>query len=148
MDLGDLYRDVIVDHNRSPRNFGDLADADLKAQGFNPLCGDELTVFLKIENDQITDARFQGQGCAISVASASMMTEKLKGMSVADTRQLFGEVHTMLTSDAPDIEVADMGKLAALQGVRAYPSRVKCASLCWHTAMAALDECKTPVSTE
>ncbi|NNF52716.1 MAG: SUF system NifU family Fe-S cluster assembly protein [Gammaproteobacteria bacterium] len=148
MDLNDLYRDVIVDHNKSPRNFGDLTDADHSAQGFNPLCGDELTVYLNIKDDQITDVRFKGQGCAISIASASLMTEKLKGLSVEDTRQLFGKVHSMLTADAPDIPVDEMGKLAALQGVRAYPSRVKCASLCWHTVIAALDKRATPVSTE
>lgn len=148
MDLGDLYRDVIVDHNKSPRNFGALDDPDHRAEGFNPLCGDALTVYLNIDGERITDARFEGQGCAISVASASLMTEKLKGMKVTDTRDLFTKVHNMLTSDASDAEPAELGKLAALQGVRAYPSRVKCASLCWHTVIAALDKQATPVSTE
>ncbi len=93
MDLGDLYRDMIVDHNRSPRNFGPLAAADFKSEGFNPLCGDALTVYVKVDGDRIVDARFEGQGCAISVASASLMTEQVKGMSQDDARELFGEVH-------------------------------------------------------
>ncbi len=148
MDLADLYRDVIVDHNKSPRNFGVLADADHQAQGFNPLCGDALTVYLKVDGDQIKDAHFEGQGCAISVASASLMTEQLKGMSVTDTRELFKRVHAMLTADTTGGDATELGKIAALQGVRAYPSRVKCASLCWHTVIAALDQRAAPVSTE
>lgn len=148
MDLADLYRDVIIDHNKSPRNFGALTGADLHAEGFNPLCGDALTVYLKTDGDRIVDARFEGQGCAISVASASLMTEKLRGMNVADTRELFESVHAMLTSDEANTDTSELGKLAALQGVRAYPSRVKCASLCWHTVIAALDKQSAPVSTE
>ena len=148
MDLGDLYRDVIVDHNRSPRNFGALADADRQAEGFNPLCGDALTVYLRLDGDHIAEARFEGQGCAISVASASLMTDKLKGMRVAEARQLFEKVHAMLTAEEAGADVAQLGKLAALQGVRAFPSRVKCASLCWHTAIAALDQQGASVSTE
>lgn len=148
MDLADLYRDVIVDHNRSPRNFGVLEQADRTAEGFNPLCGDALTVYLELDGDRIRKAGFEGQGCAISVASASLMTEELAGLPIEECRELFARVHNMLTSDEVAEDVTSLGKLAALQGVRAYPSRVKCASLCWHTVMAALDKQSTPVSTE
>lgn len=148
MDLADLYRDVIVDHNRSPRNFGVLAGAAHKAEGFNPLCGDTLTVYLDLDGERIREARFEGQGCAISVASASLMTEQLKGLSQTEARELFSNIHTMLTADEAPADIAGLGKLAALQGVRAFPSRVKCASLCWHTAMAALDQQSAPVTTE
>ncbi len=148
MDLADLYRDVIVDHNRSPRNFGVLEGAAHKAEGFNPLCGDTLTVYLELDGERIREARFEGQGCAISVASASLMTEQLKGLSQAEARELFSSIHAMLTADEAPADTAGLGKLAALQGVRAFPSRVKCASLCWHTAMAALDQQSTPVTTE
>jgi len=148
MDMRDLYRDIIVDHNRSPRNFGILETADRKAEGFNPLCGDQLTVYVKLDGDRISDVRFEGQGCAISVASASLMTEQLKGMSLADARQLFSEVHMMLTADQPAAHPEKLGKLAALEGVREFPSRVKCASLCWHTLIAALDQQPVAASTE
>lgn len=148
MDMRDLYRDIIVDHNRSPRNFGQLEAADRKSEGFNPLCGDQLTVYLKLDGERIAEAKFEGQGCAISVASASLMTEQLKGMSQADARELFAEVHTMLTDEEEMADTTGLGKLAALAGVRAYPSRVKCASLCWHTLIAALDQQPAPASTE
>ncbi len=137
MELNDLYRDVILDHNRRPRNFGALEAPDASVEGFNPLCGDRLTVRLRLEDDKISDIRFEGQGCAISTASASMMTEAVKGKTRADALQLFDRVHELLTDDAaPPAE--ELGKLAALSGVRAYPARVKCASLCWHTLAAAL----------
>lgn len=148
MDLADLYRDVIVDHNRSPRNFGVLEGTDYKAEGFNPLCGDALTVYLALDGERIREARFEGQGCAISVASASLMTEQLKGLNLAQTRELFSKIHAMLTAEDAGTDTEGLGKLAALQGVRAFPSRVKCASLCWHTVMAALDQKSTPVTTE
>lgn len=148
MDMRELYQDIIVDHNRSPRNFGPLAAADRKSEGFNPLCGDQLTVYLKLDGDSIVDARFEGQGCAISVASASLMTEQVKGMSQDDVRELFGEVHMMLTADSEIANTAGLGKLAALAGVREFPSRVKCASLCWHTLIAALDQQPGAASTE
>jgi nitrogen fixation NifU-like protein len=137
MELNDLYRDVILDHNRQPRNFGTLVPADASARGFNPLCGDRLDLSLRIADDRITDIRFDGQGCAISTASASLMTEAVKGRSRADALALFARVHRLLTDDdaAPD---ESLGKLAALSGVREYPARVKCASLCWHTLVAAL----------
>jgi nitrogen fixation NifU-like protein len=138
MDLKDLYRDVILDHNKRPRNFGKLEAADTCADGHNPLCGDRLTVFLKLNGDQVEDIRFEGKGCAISTASASMMTEAIKGKRKGEIGTLFGKVHSLLTQQDA---VADpsLGKLAALSGVREYPARVKCASLCWHTLNAALE---------
>ncbi len=137
MELDDLYRDVILDHNRRPRNFGVLEPADASVEGFNPLCGDRLTVRLKMDGDKISDIRFEGQGCAISTASASLMTEAVKGKTRADALRLFDRVHRLLTDDAaPPAE--ELGKLASLSGVRAYPARVKCASLCWHTLASAL----------
>ena len=152
MDLKDLYHDVIVDHNRSPRNFRKITDADCVKEGFNPLCGDKLTVYLKLKAGRISDISFEGSGCAISVASASLMTERLKGHTLDEALKLFDEVHSLLTSSSPSMDSASLGKLAALGGVRDYPSRVKCASLCWHTLNAALDRSpetlKSPVKTE
>jgi nitrogen fixation NifU-like protein len=137
MELNDLYRDVILDHNRQPRNFGGLEPADASIEGFNPLCGDRLTVRLRFDGDRIGDIRFEGQGCAISTASASLMTEAVKGKTRAEALALFDRVHRLLTDDtAPPAD--ELGKLAALSGVRAYPARVKCASLCWHTLASAL----------
>jgi nitrogen fixation NifU-like protein len=136
MELNDLYRDVILDHNRKPRNFGTLAAADATVEGFNPLCGDRLTVRLKMDGDRVGDIRFEGQGCAISTASASLMTEAVKGKSRAEAMALFDRVHHLLTDDSASSD--DLGKLAALSGVREYPARVKCASLCWHTLVSAL----------
>ncbi len=151
MELNDLYRDVILDHNRRPRNFGGLEAADASVEGFNPMCGDRLTVRLRLEEDKISDIRFEGEGCAISTASASMMTEAVKGRTRAEALRLFDRVHELLTDDAaPPAE--ELGKLAALSGVRAYPARVKCASLCWHTLAAALrstnPQTVTAVTTE
>ncbi len=137
MELNDLYRDVILDHNRRPRNFGVLEPADASVEGFNPMCGDRLTVRLKMDQDKISDIRFEGQGCAISTASASLMTEAVKGRTRVEALRLFDRIHELLTDDAAP--AADgLGKLAALSGVRAYPARVKCASLCWHTLASAL----------
>jgi nitrogen fixation NifU-like protein len=136
MELTDLYRDVILDHNRRPRNFGPLGDANALAEGFNPLCGDRLTVRLNLADDRIENIRFEGQGCAISTASASLMTEAVKGKTRGEALALFDRVHRLLTDDAAGAE--DLGKLAALSGVREYPARVKCASLCWHTLASAL----------
>ncbi|MCC7412534.1 MAG: SUF system NifU family Fe-S cluster assembly protein [Gammaproteobacteria bacterium] len=147
MDLTDLYQEIIIDHNRSPRNFRALAAATHQAEGFNPLCGDRLTLFLKIDDGVITDASFQGNGCAISVASASLMTESLKGRSAAEAKELFDGFHELVTSDAPASAPAALGKLAALGGVRSYPSRIKCATLCWHTLQSALAGAKQ-ASTE
>jgi nitrogen fixation NifU-like protein len=147
MDLADLYRDVIVDHNKRPRNFGRLEHPNRTAEGHNPLCGDRLHIFLDVEDDLIRDVRFEGKGCAISTASASLMTEAIKGKRLLEVRHLFEEVHDMLTrQDAP--APADLGKLAALSGVREFPARVKCASLCWHTLNAALARDVAPATTE
>jgi nitrogen fixation protein NifU and related proteins len=151
MDLNELYRDVILDHNRRPRNFGGLEAADASVDGFNPMCGDRLTLRLKLADDTISDIRFEGEGCAISTASASLMTEAVKGKTRADALKLFDSVHRLLTDDAAPAS-EELGKLAALSGVRDYPARVKCASLCWHTLSAALQttDPKLPrsVSTE
>ncbi|MEP6884777.1 MAG: Fe-S cluster assembly sulfur transfer protein SufU [Gammaproteobacteria bacterium] len=137
MELNDLYRDVILDHNRRPRNFGGLEPADASVEGFNPMCGDRLTVRLRLADDTISDIRFEGQGCAISTASASLMTEAVKGKTRVEALQLFNRIHRLLTDDAAT-GADELGKLAALSGVREYPARVKCASLCWHTLAAAL----------
>jgi nitrogen fixation NifU-like protein len=137
MELNDLYRDVILDHNRRPRNFGPLEPADASVEGFNPMCGDRLTVRLKMAGEAITDIRFEGQGCAISTASASLMTEAVKGKTRGEALALFERVHHLLTDDAASSD--ELGKLAALSGVREFPARVKCASLCWHTLVSALE---------
>jgi nitrogen fixation NifU-like protein len=147
MDLKDLYRDVIVDHNRNPRNFRPMADADRRAEGFNPLCGDRLTLYVKLDGDRIGDVSFQGSGCAISVASASLLTESVRGRTVAEAEQLFDRMHSLLTRDG-EVDSGSLGKLAALSGVREFPARVKCASLCWHTLESALHRAAEPVSTE
>ena len=136
MELNDLYRDVILDHNRQPRNFGPLDAADASVEGFNPMCGDRLTVRLRMQGDAIEDIRFEGEGCAISTASASLMTEAVKGRSRGEALKLFERVHHLLTDDAASSD--ELGKLAALSGVREFPARVKCASLCWHTLASAL----------
>lgn len=148
MDLKDLYRDVIVDHNRNPRNFRPMPDADAHAEGFNPLCGDRLTLYVKLDGETIRDVAFQGSGCAISVASASLLTESVKGKTVPEAERLFASMHELLTRDDSTVDVASLGKLGALSGVRAFPARVKCASLCWHTLDAALHREAVPVSTE
>ena len=148
-DLDDLYQEVILDHNRSPRNFRAMSGATRTAEGYNPLCGDHVTVFVRLENGVIQDISFQGSGCAISKASASMMTAALKGKSEDAARDLFDNVHKMLTgeSDADD-SAAGLGRLAVLSGVCKFPARVKCASLAWHTVHAALAGQTTPATTE
>jgi nitrogen fixation NifU-like protein len=145
-DLSDLYQEVILDHNKRPRNFRTIEPASHHAEGYNPLCGDRLTLFLQVERDVITDIAFEGSGCAISKASASLMTDSLKGRSVEDARLLFERFHRMVTTP-PDKPVEDLGKLSVLAGVREFPVRVKCASLAWHTLKAALDR-KDVTSTE
>jgi nitrogen fixation NifU-like protein len=137
MDLNDLYREVIVDHNRSPRNFRRLEDATRTAEGYNPLCGDKLTLYLKLKDGVIDEVTFEGSGCAISVASASLMTEILKGKSEAEAESLFQKFRALVT-DSGSAEDSALGKLAVLAGVRQYPSRIKCATLCWHAVNAAL----------
>jgi len=148
-DLTELYQQVIIDHNRSPRNFRALPDATGTAEGNNPLCGDEITLFVRVADGVIADVGFQGKGCAISQASASLMTGAVKGRSVAEAEDLFHAFHAMVTSDptrTPDTTA--LGKLAAFAGVRQFPARVKCANLAWHTLHAALTRSAEPVSTE
>jgi len=147
MDLKDLYRDIIVDHNRQPRNFGKIEHADAEADGHNPLCGDKLTVYLTLAGDRISDVKFDGSGCAISIASASLLTEAIRGKTVAEVEELFQEVHDVLTHHDAPINLQSLGKLAALTGVREFPARVKCATLCWHTLDAALKAHAQQVAT-
>jgi nitrogen fixation NifU-like protein len=146
-DLRELYQEVIIDHGRRPRNFGPLPSANRRADGFNPLCGDRLTLYLRTANGVIEDARFEGVGCAISTASASMMTDMLKGKTEAEAEALFAGFHALVTGVALPA-AATLGKLEALGGVREFPARVKCATLAWHTLEAALHGEHQPVSTE
>jgi nitrogen fixation NifU-like protein len=147
MDLKDLYRDVILDHNKHPRNFGRIEAADTHADGHNPLCGDRLSVFVRFNGERVEDIRFEGKGCAISTASASLMTEAVKGKDKTAIEELYHKVHNLLTQQDA-VPEASLGKLAALSGVREFPARVKCASLCWHTLNAALERSASTVSTE
>ena len=148
-DLSDLYQEVILDHNRRPRNYGPLPGASRTAQGHNPLCGDRLTLYVQLDGDRIAGISFEGSGCAISKASASLMTDALKGRSLAEAGLLFDRFHQMVTSpfDRP-IDEEGLGKLAAFAGVREFPVRVKCASLAWHTLKAALSDSHQMVKTE
>ena len=145
-ELQDLYQEVILDHNRRPRNFRVL-DGARHAEGFNPLCGDRLSVYVRLDDGVISDVSFQGSGCAISKASASLMTESLKGKSIAEAAALFDRFHDMITAP-PGSPVDQLGKLTALAGVREFPVRVKCASLAWHTLRAAMNARDEVVSTE
>lgn len=147
-ELSDLYQEVILDHNKTPRNFREIADADQYADGKNPLCGDALRVYIAMDGDTVTDVAFKGSGCAISKASASMMTQAVKGKTRADAGKIFDEFHRMVTGDL-DIETQenDLGKLKIFAGVLEFPARVKCASLSWHTLNAALHG-EEEVSTE
>lgn len=147
-ELRDLYQEMIFDHNRNPRNFRVIEQADRKVEGFNPLCGDRLTLFLKTHGDKIIDASFQGSGCAISTASVSLMTEIIKGMSYDEAYVLFEQFHAMTTNKENLIDLKKLGKLAILSGVIKYPARVKCATLAWHTLDAALKNHHNCVSTE
>ncbi len=148
-ELKDLYQEVILDHSRHPRNYRRLDHANHQADGYNALCGDRITVYLQIEDDRIQEIAFEGSGCAISKASASMMTAALKGKTVEEAEALFQKFHRMVTGE-PDSDAGpvNLGKLAAFSGVCDYPSRVKCASLAWHTVHAALEEKNEVVSTE
>lgn len=150
MELRDIYQDIILDHYRKPRNHERLADANREAEGHNPLCGDRVKVFLKVEDGVVRDVSFEGAGCAISTASASMMTEVIKGKPVAEAEKLFRSFHRLVTGQdgEGDEEPAELGKLEALSGVREIPIRVKCATLAWHTLHAALKDAAKPVSTE
>jgi nitrogen fixation protein NifU and related proteins len=145
-DLDELYQQVILDHNKSPRNFRTIEDASHKAEGYNPLCGDQVTVYVKLEGGVIQDVAFQGSGCAISKASASIMTAELKGKTRAQAKELFENVHKMLTGD-PD-SADRLGKLVILSGVCKFPARVKCATLAWHTVNTALNGGGESVTTE
>jgi len=147
-DLSELYQEVILDHNKKPRNFQKLADANRQAEGYNPLCGDHLHVYVKLNGDKIEDISFEGSGCAISKASGSLMTSSLKGKSLEEAEKLFKEFHTMVTGSPGDPVPEDLGKLAVFAGVCEFPSRVKCASLAWHTLNSALEGKGTTVSTE
>ncbi len=147
MDLKNLYQEVILDHNRNPRNFGELESASYQARGFNPLCGDELTLYIKLEDEVLADISFEGKGCAISTASASLLTDALKGKTKQEAEALFAKVHAMLTA-AEDQDLAAVGKLAVLAGVKEFPARVKCATLAWHTLQAALGQSTEIACTE
>ncbi|HEX7486162.1 MAG TPA: SUF system NifU family Fe-S cluster assembly protein [Vicinamibacterales bacterium] len=147
-DLRELYQEVILDHHKRPRNFGSLAEANRHAEGHNPLCGDLLKVDVDVENGIIKGVAFQGAGCAISRASASLMTDAVKGKSVEEAERMFEEFRQMVTSGVDDAVEESLGKLAVFCGVREFPSRVKCASLAWHTLHAALESKDAPVSTE
>jgi nitrogen fixation protein NifU and related proteins len=145
-DLQDLYQEVILDHNRRPRNFRAMDDANRHAEGFNPLCGDRLSLYLSVKDGVISDASFQGSGCAISKASASMMTDSVKGKTLEEARLMFEQFHDLVTGQ--DVDAGPLGKLAVFEGVRQYPARVKCASLAWHTLKSAVEARDEVVSTE
>ena len=148
-DLRELYQEVILDHGRKPRKFHALADADRRADGYNPLCGDKLTVFLKLDDGRISEVSFQGSGCAISVASASLMAQALEGLTVEEAERRFEGFKDLVTGKLDDAAAtAALGKLAVFAGVREFPVRVKCATLCWHTMRAALSNEHEPVTTE
>lgn len=147
-DLRDLYQEVVIDHGRSPRNFGELEPHSHQAEGYNPLCGDKLKLYIQIEDGVVRDARFTGSGCAISTASASILTDAVKGKTPEQAETLFKDFHAMLTRDDTPPDVDKLGKLAVLGGVKAYPTRIKCATLAWHTLHAALQEENQPVTTE
>lgn len=147
-ELRDLYQEVVFDHNRNPRNFRVMEDATRKIEGFNPLCGDRITLYVKLEGDRIEDVSFQGSGCAISTASASLLTELVRGRTMEDAHQLFEAFHRITTGRDESASLEELGKLAVLAGVRAYPARVKCATLAWHSLDAALKNEGETVSTE
>lgn len=146
MSLSDLYQEIILEHSRKPHNFGPLPDANRESKGYNPLCGDMVVVYLRVCDDRIAEAKFEGAGCAISTASASMMTDVVRDRTVAEARGLAERFRRMVSGEAT--MDADMGPLAALQGVQAYPMRVKCATLAWHALTAALDDRAETVTTE
>jgi nitrogen fixation NifU-like protein len=149
-DLRELYQDVILEHSKAPRNYRELGAANRRAEGFNPLCGDRYTVYVDLDGDAIRDVAFQGSGCAISKASASLMTQSVKGKTQAEVEELFAEFHKIVTGEAPasNGNVPAVGKLSVFAGVSAYPVRVKCATLAWHTLRAALAGDRESVSTE
>lgn len=144
-DIRELYQEVIIDHGRHPRNVGELTSCNHSKEGFNPLCGDKLTLYLDIQGDVIRELKFLGSGCAISMASASLMTQAIKGKTLTEARYLFGQFHDLLLKEG---DGAGLGKLTVLAGVKAYPARVKCATLAWHTLIAAMQDDDSIVSTE
>ena len=146
-ELSELYQQVILDHNKKPRNFRKMEDANRKSEGFNPLCGDHITLYVHMDGDRIADISFEGSGCAISKASASLMTDSVKGKMRQEAEELFQKMHRMLTTDGKT-DSESLGKLIAFEGVRQFPIRVKCATLAWHTLNAALQQKPEPVSTE
>ena len=147
-DLRELYQQVILDHNKNPRNFREMEDATARVDGYNPLCGDHYTVFLKTDGDTIQEVSFTGSGCAISKASASVMSSTVKGKSKAEAERLFETFHRLVTGDASGLSAADLGRLAAFSGVSEFPARVKCATLAWHTLRSALEGRDEKVTTE
>jgi nitrogen fixation NifU-like protein len=147
-ELRDLYQEVILDHNKSPRNFYKMDHADHEAEGFNPLCGDHIFVYLKMDGDKISEISFQGSGCAISKSSASLMTSILKGKTKKEAEELFSKFHNAVMEETSEEELEKLGKLAVFSGVREYPTRVKCASLSWHTMLNALKGEDAPTTTE
>ena len=147
-DLRELYQQVILDHNKNPRNFREIANASSRVEGYNPLCGDHYTIYLQVDGDTIKDVSFLGNGCAISKASASVMSSTVKGKSKEDATRLFDSFHKLVTGDTSGLDAADMGRLAAFSGVSEFPARVKCATLAWHTLRTALDGEKDTVTTE
>jgi nitrogen fixation protein NifU and related proteins len=147
-DLRELYQQVILDHNKSPRNFREMSNPTSRVEGYNPLCGDHYTIFLQVDGDMIKDLSFTGSGCAISKASASVMSSTLKGKSMEDASRLFDTFHKLVTGDTSGLDAADLGRLAAFSGVSEFPARVKCATLAWHTLRTALEGKKDTVSTE
>jgi nitrogen fixation NifU-like protein len=148
-DLRELYQELIIDHSKRPRNFRVLDGADRKAEGYNPLCGDKVTVYIDMEGERIADIGFEGKGCAISTASASVMTETIKGKTLAEVEALFEVFHNLVTGKPPaDGKTPELGKLAVFSGVSEFPARVKCAILAWHTLHAALEASTEPVTTE
>ena len=148
-DLNELYQEVIIDHSMHPHNYHAMGDAQRKAEGYNPLCGDQVTIYLKLDGDKIRDISFEGKGCAISKASASVMTEVVKDKTQAETQALFDTFHKLVKGEEnPQANAETLGKLAAFSGVHEFPTRVKCAILAWHTLRSALDAKKDTVSTE
>jgi nitrogen fixation NifU-like protein len=148
-DIQDLYQELILDHNRRPRNRRALPEADHKAEGYNPLCGDRVTVYINLEGDRVKDVSFEGAGCAISTASASLMTETLRGKTLEEAKALFKKFHGLVTGEpVEESEGPRLGKLEVFSGVCKYPARVKCATLVWHTVNAALDKSSDTVTTE
>ena len=147
-DLRELYQQVILDHNKHPRNFGELDGADRHADGYNPLCGDRLVLYMNLEGNVITEVSFVGSGCAISKASASLMTDAVKGKTLAEARRLFDEFHSMITKSETQVNLESLGKLAVFAGVRDYPARIKCASLAWHTLRAVFENSQELASSE